>query len=255
MISNNSVNNINQPERRMECITIGRLAPDFIALSTLGYIRLSDYRGRWLILASSPSAFSGVSTTEIINTSQHYQELLDRNAYMLALTTDNLDANLAWVYDIYQKTGITIPFPVIADSDLEVSEAYGMLNPDRLYEETVRDVFIIDPAGRIRAILTMPVTTGRNIQQLTTILDSIQIHENYNLQTPAGWEPGSPVLLPNLTSYEEIINRVNNQEALGYYCPLWYVCYTYLNAESDNNATPPLEVNNNDTQTTSQYSY
>ncbi len=244
MISYNSVNKMNQPERRFENITIGRLAPDFIGLSTLGYIRLSDYKGKWLILASSPSAFSAVSTTELIETAQHYPELLKRNAYMVGLTTDNLSANLAWVYDIYQKTGITIPFPVIADADLEISEMYGMLNPDRLYWETVRDLFIIDPSGRIKAIMTMPVATGRDTDQLIRILDSIQLQETYGFQTPAAWSPGEPVLLPNVTSYDELIYRISNQEALGYYCPAWYYCYTYFNPESVNNAAPSQDNNN-----------
>lgn len=244
MISNNNVNNTDQPGRRMDCITIGRLAPDFIGLSTFGYVRLSDYRGKWLILASSPSAFGAVSTTELIETTQHYPEFLKRNAYVVELTTDNISANLAWVYDIYQKTGISIPFPIIADADLAISELYGMLNPDRLFWETVRDVFIIDPTGRIKAIVTVPVATGRNSEQLLRILDSIQIEETYGFQTPAGWEPGDPVLLPNLISYEDIIKRMNTKDTSGYSCPFWYVCYTYLNPEDVNNALPQQATNN-----------
>lgn len=247
MIYNCSLN-MNQPERRSENVTIGRLAPDFIALSTQGYIRLSDYRGKWLILTSSPSAFGAVSTTELIETAQHYPDLLARNAYVIGLTTDNLSANLAWVYDIYQKTGVTIPYPIIADADLEISEMYGMLNPDRLYGETVRDAFIIDPSGRIKAIITLPVASGRDTDQIIKILDSIQLEETYGFQTPAGWSPGGPVLLPNVTSYEELINRMNNQEALGYYCPAWYYCYKNFNPESVNNAAPSQD-NNNSIQT------
>ena len=206
---------------------------------------MSDYRGKWLILASSPSAFGAVATTEIINAAQYYNDLLERNANIVALTTDNIYANLAWVYDIYQKTGITIPFPIISDSDLAISELYGMLNPDRAFVESVRDVFLIDPSGRIRAIITLPLSTGRNSAELIRIFESIQVEENYNFNTPAEWQPGDPVLLPNPTSYEELIDRMNNQEALGYNCPSWYVCYTYLNQESGNNATPPPEVNDN----------
>ena len=252
MISYNSVNNINQPQRTTDCITIGRLAPDFIGLSTLGYIKLSDYRGKWVILVSNPSAFGAVSTTEIIDAAQNYPEVLERNASIIGLTTDNIYANLAWVYDIYQKTGITIPFPIIADADLTISELYGMLNPDRLYSETVRDTFIINPAGRIMAIITLPVSTGRNIDELMRIFDSIKIKEEYNLNTPARWKPGDPLLLPNTTSYEEIINRINNKEILGYDCPFWYVCYVYLNNGNGNTTTHP-QVNNNSTQTSLYY--
>jgi len=244
MISYNKINNVRKLERCAECITIGRLAPDFMALSTSGYVRLSDYRGKWVILVSSPSAFGDVATSEIINAAEYYDELLERNAYIIGLTTDNVYANLAWIYDIYQTTGVAIPFPIIADADLAVSELYGMLNPDRLYSETVRDTFIIDPTGRIRAIIALPVSTGRDFEELVRVFDSIQIKENYNLNTPSGWRPGDPYLVPNAASYEEIINRMNNKEALGYYCPTWYLCYTNLDAESGNNAAPP-QVNNN----------
>jgi peroxiredoxin (alkyl hydroperoxide reductase subunit C) len=239
MISNNSINNnSNQPQRRSECVTIGRIAPDFIALSTQGYVRLSDYRGRWVVLSSNPSAFGAVSTTEIINAAQLYSEILKRNAVIIGLTTDNIYANLAWVYDIYQETGVTVPFPIIADSELEISEMYGMLNPDRLYGETVRDAFIISPFGNIKAIITMPSSTGRNSHELIRILDSLQIKEKYNLDTPSDWKQGDPVLVPNPTSYGEIINRAIESESLGYNCPLWYVCYTNLPVEGNINPVP-----------------
>lgn len=228
----------NQPQRRTEVVTIGRLAPDFIALSTQGYIKLSDYRGKWVVLTSYPFPFSGVSTTEIINGARNYDEALKRNAQLIGLTTGNLSANLAWVYDIYQKTGITIPHPIIADDDLVVSELYGMLNPDRMYEQTVRDLFIIDPFGKIAAIITYPVSTGRNSEEIIRVLDSLQLYEQYKLKTPANWKQGEPVLLDDITSYEELINRMNNKEALGYYCPFWYVCFTNMPGENTEDTSP-----------------
>jgi peroxiredoxin (alkyl hydroperoxide reductase subunit C) len=133
MIFNNSMNQIAQPERRFGPITIGRLAPDFIALSTQGYIRLSDYRGKWVILTSHPSAFSAVSTTEIISAAQDYPQLSANNIEIIGLTTDNISAILAWINDIYQNTGISIPFPIISDTDLSLSELYGMISPDRAF--------------------------------------------------------------------------------------------------------------------------
>jgi peroxiredoxin (alkyl hydroperoxide reductase subunit C) len=254
MIYNCSLNKMNQPERRAGPITIGRLAPDFIALSTQGYIRLSDYKGKWLILIAHPSAFGAVSTTEIISAAQDYPYLSERNIEIIGLTTDNIYSILAWVNDIYQNTGISIPFPIISDADLALSEMYGMISADRMYGATVRSTFIIDPLGRIRAIITLPVSTGANGEEILRILESILINENYNLHTPANWKPGDPVVVPNPVSYEEMVSRAENSESLGYYCPLWYLCYTNLNTESVD-ATAPPQVNNNDTQTTSQYSY
>ena len=232
MISYSSLNNINQPQRRAECITIDRLAPDFIALSTFGYVRLSDYKGKWLFIMSSASAFNNVATTEIMDAALNYEKFLERNADIIGLTADTNSANLAWVYDIFQKTGITIPFPIISDVDLTLSELYGMLNPDRMFAQTVRSTFIINPFGKIQGILTMPASTGKNTNEYIRLLDSMQIKEKYNLDTPAAWKPGDPVLIPNANSYQEIIARVNSEEALGYNCPFWYVCYTNINTET-----------------------
>lgn len=229
MISYNSVNNINsQPPVRTECITLGRMAPDFLALSTFGYIRLSDYKGKWVILASHPEAFGSVSTTEVIDISQNYEEYQKRDVEVIGLTTDNLNANLEWVYEIYRNTGITVPYPFIADADLKISELYGMLNIDRIYAETVRDAFIINPFGRIRAIISLPSSCGRSSEDLLRVIDSLQITEQYNLYTPAGWQQGDPLILPAPRTYEELINRVNTSEELNIQCPGWYLCYTDL---------------------------
>ncbi len=235
---NNLISNLNNNirssnvQQRSECFTIGRRAPDFIALSTFGYIRLSDYNGKWIILASHPIAFSSVSTTEIIDMAQNYQEFIKRNCQVIGLTTDNNSSNLAWVYDIFQKTGITIPFPIIGDADLKISALYGMLNADTMYGETVRDTFIINPFGKINAILTLPPSTGRNTNELLRVLDSMQITEKYNLHTPANWNHNNPLVVPFPNTYEEIIQRENNQQSLGIYCPFWYLCYTTLPEEA-----------------------
>ena len=131
MIYSTGINNSNQPEGRFEPLTIGRLAPDFVALSTQGYVRLSDYRGKWIILTSHPQAFGAVSTTEIISYAQNYPALSAQNIEIIGLTTDNISAILAWINDIYQNTGISIPFPIISDTDLSLSELYGMISPDK----------------------------------------------------------------------------------------------------------------------------
>lgn len=230
MIYNRNVSKMNQSERRPGPLTIGMLAPDFIALSTQGYIRLSDYRGKWLILSGHPSAFGAVSTTELISAAVDYSTYTDNNIEVVFLTPDNFYSNLAWVNDIYQNTGISIPFPIISDPDLSLSEMYGMISPDRMYGVTVRSTFIIDPTGHIRAIVTLPLSTGGNSEEYFRIINSILITEQYNLYTPANWKPGDPLVVPNPASYEEMVSRAENSESLGYYCPLWYLCYTNLNA-------------------------
>ncbi len=224
-----STNILNQD--KINNVTVGRLAPDFRALSTHGYINLSDYRGSWVVLFSHPAAFSPVSTTEIIMGSYYYPEYLKRNVQIIALTTDNNFANLEWVYDVFAKTGISVPFPVISDNDKEISNLYGMVNPDRTYEESVRDAFLINPAGYIAAIVTMPHTNGRNAVELLRIIDALQITENYN--TPAAWQPGNPIIVPPVHTYEDLINRVDSAAELGYNCPFWYLCYKNINTETE----------------------
>ncbi len=222
---NNSNNSNIQNPKVIEAITIGRLAPDFIALSTQGYIRLSDYKGKWLMLTNHPFAFGAVSTTEVINLALLQPEMEKRNIQILALTTCSNTTNLSWLYDIYQKTGITVPFPIIDDTRLQVSELYGMINPDRLYGETIRNTFIINPQGFIRAILILPNTCGRSGAELLRVIDSLQITEKYNLYTPADWQLNDPLLLPSPTNFDALLERQENQANLGINCPFWYVCY------------------------------
>lgn len=224
MISNYNINNVAEPVQRTECVTIGRLAPDFYALSTFGYIRLSDYRGKWVVFFSQPMSYTPVSTSEVINASRYYPEFTKRNAQFISLTTDNIFANLNWVYDIYLKTGIHVPFPVISDTDKEISQMYGMMNSDRTYEESVRDAFIINPEGKIMAILTLPITCGRSGYELIRILDSLQLTANNNLYTPADWRLGDPAIVPPPANYDALINSVNTASSSGLQCPFWYLC-------------------------------
>jgi peroxiredoxin (alkyl hydroperoxide reductase subunit C) len=174
-------------------------------------------------------SFTPVSTSEIINASRYYPEFTKRNAQFISLTTDNIFANLNWVYDVYLKTGIHVPFPVISDSDKEISQLYGMMNIDRTYEESVRDAFIINPEGKIMSILTLPITCGRSGYELTRILDSLQLTANHNLYTPADWTPGDPAIVPPPANYEALTKSVETSASTGLQCPFWYLCLQNTN--------------------------
>lgn len=227
-------------------LTLGRLAPDFMALSTQGYIKLSDYRGKWVVFSSTPMAFTSVSTSEMLGAAILQRELEKRNATMIGLTTDNNYANLAWVNEVYQKTGVLNPYPIISDNDKVISNLYGMMSPDRLFDITVRDSFIINPQGYIRSILTLPITCGRSGEELLRVLDSLIITENYGLATPAGWKQGDPVLLPAPHNVEEMM-EINQHTDPNLTCPFWYLCYTDLSsvAESDGDEHNVAEPNTN----------
>ena len=138
-------------------VRIGQFAPEFEANSTMGNISLNDYREKWVVLFSHPGDFTPVCTTEIIGFAKADTYFKERNAHLIGLSIDSNNSHLAWAYDIYMKTGIKVPFPIIADLNGTVARKYGMISSDISNTETVRNVYIIDPKGIIRMILIYPV--------------------------------------------------------------------------------------------------
>ena len=205
------------------CLKLGMKAPDFTAMSTFGPIRLSDFRGRWIVLFSHPGDFTPVCTTEFIAFAKENDSFIGRNAQLLGLSIDSNPSHLAWVYNIYQNTGIQIPFPIISDRDMSISKLYGMIAPDVSTTETIRSVFIIDDKQIIRAILTYPLTNGRFIPEILRLLIALQTTDSEKVATPADWLPGEPVVIPPPNTYEELLSRIGGEE--GYYCVDWYLCF------------------------------
>lgn len=205
------------------CLTLGMKAPDFTAMSTFGPIKLSNYAGKWIVLFSHPGDFTPVWTTEFIAFARQYDSFVERNTQLLGISLDGNPSHLAWVYNIYQNTGIQIPFPIIADKDMSISKMYGMIAPSVSTNTTVRNVFIIDDKQIIRAILVYPLTNGRYIPEIIRLLIALQTTDMYGVATPADWLPGQPVVVPAPTTYEELLRRVSVEE--GYYCVDWYLCF------------------------------
>ncbi|HEY9058895.1 MAG TPA: peroxiredoxin [Pseudobacteroides sp.] len=205
---------------------IGMKAPDFSATTTFGPLNISDYEGRWLVFFSHPGDFTPVCTTEFITFARYYPYFAQRNTCLLGLSIDSNPSHLAWVYNIYQKTGIRIPFPVVADRDGSIAKLYGMIAPDVSKTETVRNVFIIDPKGIIRAILQYPSTNGRNIPEIIRLIDGLQTSDKEKVVTPANWMPGQPVIVPYPKTYKELMERVQNPQGL--MCMDWYLCFKDL---------------------------
>ena len=232
MISNNNSNtiiNTISDIRRRECLTIGRIAPDFTAISTQGPITLSQYRGKWVCFFSHPGDFTPVCTSEFMAFSQLNPEFEKRNVQLLGISIDSNPSHLAWLYDILQFSGITVPFPLISDRDSVIAALYGMVNPDRIYEQSVRNVFIIDPNQKIRAILTYPATNGRNMYEILRLIDALQVSTEYAVNTPANWMPGDPVIVLIPQTFEGLQQRVNDPESSGLQCKTWYMCYKNYN--------------------------
>jgi peroxiredoxin (alkyl hydroperoxide reductase subunit C) len=199
---------------------LGEPAPPFEAVTTHGVIKLEDYKGSWLILFSHPADFTPVCTTEFIAFAEIYPELQKRGVELLGLSVDSVSSHIAWVRNVEEKTGIKIPFPIIADLNKEVSTAYGMLHPGQSKTETVRCVFIIDDKQIIRAILYYPLTTGRNMDEILRIIDALQTSDANAVATPANWRPGDKVVVPPPNTQEAAEERKNQ----GYEYIDWYLC-------------------------------
>jgi peroxiredoxin (alkyl hydroperoxide reductase subunit C) len=195
-------------------------APIFDAITTHGNLRLADFEGRWLILFSHPADFTPVCTTEFIGFAEIYPELQKRNVDLLGLSVDSVYSHIAWVRNIEERTGIKIPFPVIADLNKEVAYAYGMIMPGESSTETVRCVFFIDPKGILRAMLYYPLTTGRNMQEILRMIDALQTSDEHKVATPVNWKPGDQVIVPAPKTQDSAETRMNE----GYECVDWYLC-------------------------------
>ena len=199
---------------------LGEPAPDFEAVTSQGVLKLDDFKGSWLVLFSHPADFTPVCTTEFMAFAEIYPELQKRGAELLGLSVDSVSSHIAWVRNIEEKTGVKIPFPIIADLNKEVSMAYGMLHPGQSKTETVRCVFIIDPNQTVRTILYYPLTTGRNMDEILRIIDALKTTDENKVATPANWRPGDKVVVPPPSTQDMAEERLGE----GYECVDWYLC-------------------------------
>jgi len=199
---------------------LGEKAPEFEAMTTHGKLKLSDFRGSWLVLFSHPADFTPVCTTEFIAFAKIYDELQKRNVQLLGLSVDSVSSHIAWIRNIEEKFGVKIPFPVIADLDKKVSQLYGMIMPGESKTETARCVFVIDPNGIVRAMIYYPLTTGRNTDEILRLIDALQTTDKHHVATPANWRPGDDVIVPPPATQEAAEERLRE----GYECKDWYFC-------------------------------
>lgn len=184
-------------------------APDFKAVSTQGEISLSQYKGKWVVLFSHPADFTPVCTTEFVEFARQYDEFEKRNVQLIGLSIDSVYSHIAWVRSMEQHFGVNIKFPLIADLDMKVAVAYGMIHPGAASTATVRCVFIIDDKGVVRAMIYYPLTNGRNIDEVLRLIDALQTHEKHKVATPANWRPGEKVIVPPPVTQEGAEKRVN----------------------------------------------
>ena len=219
-------------------VKIGQKAPDFEATTTFGPRNLNDYKGKWLVFFSHPGDFTPVCTTEMIAFSRAYTYFQQINTELLGLSIDSNPSHLAWMYDIYCRTGIKLPFPIVADRNGQIARKYGMISNDVSATETVRNVFIIDDKGIVRTIFVYPLNVGRFIPEIIRTVQALQMADCSKGSTAANWMPGQPVIVPTPKTFEELQERQNsikeNQNGIN-----WYLCFkeppTICESSSDDN--------------------
>lgn len=177
-------------------LQLGDIAPDFHAKTSKGDIDFYDYVGdNWVILFSHPGDYTPVCTTELGRTAALQGEFDKRGVKVLALSVDEVDDHHGWIKDINSTQNVNVDYPIIADADLNVSNLYGMIHPNASSTHTVRSVYIIDPAKKVRLTLTYPASTGRNFTEILRVIDSLQLTDKHPLATPVEWEPGDDCIV------------------------------------------------------------
>ncbi len=171
-------------------------APVFDAKTTHGPKRLSDYKGKWLVLFSHPADFTPVCTTEFIAFAKNYPRFQALNCELLGLSIDSNYAHIAWTRNIEEKFHVKIPFPIIEDLSMKVAHAYGMIQPGASDTSAVRATFLIDPDSKLRAMVYYPMSNGRSIEEFLRLLEALQMSDKHGIATPEAWKPGDKVIVP-----------------------------------------------------------
>jgi alkyl hydroperoxide reductase subunit AhpC len=194
-------------------LTIGDTAPDFEADTTEGRISFHDWIGDgWAVLFSHPRNFTPVCTTELGYMASIKPDFDRRGVKIIGLSVDPLENHEKWAQDIAETQGTAPNYPLIADSDFNVSKLYGMLGADvegdptgrtPAQNATLRNVFVIGPDKKIKLVLIYPMTTGRNFDEVLRVIDSLQLTANHAVATPAQWQPGGDVIIAGSVSDEQ----------------------------------------------------
>ena len=186
-------------------LKLGDIAPDFKAKTSMGEISLHEYLGdSWGVLFSHPADYTPVCTTELGRTASLKEEFDKRNVKVIALSVDSLESHKGWINDINETQNVEVNFPLIADDNREVSEAYGMIHPNASETSTVRSLFIIGPDKKIKLMIVYPASTGRNFQEILRVIDSLQLTAYHSVATPADWKSGEDVVVVPAIKTEDI---------------------------------------------------
>ena len=186
-------------------LRLGDIAPNFKAKTSVGELDFYEYLGdSWGVLFSHPADYTPVCTTELGRTAALTDEFEKRNVKVAALSVDSVESHHGWINDINETQGVEVNFPIIADEDRKISEAYDMIHPNASLTATVRSLFIIAPDKTVKLIITYPASTGRNFQEVLRVIDSLQLTAKYSVATPADWKEGEDVVITPAVKDEDV---------------------------------------------------
>ncbi len=190
---------------------IGDAAPDFTALTTTGNLNFHDFKkDSYAILFSHPADFTPVCTTELIEFAREKEFFASKNTKLIGVSIDSIHSHVAWVQNVREKTNVYLDFPIVADLDTKVAQAYGLIHPGESQTATVRAVFIIDPKNVIRAIIYYPLNIGRNLDEIKRVIEALQTADKHSVALPVNWRPGDKVVVPPPKTLAEVEERIAN---------------------------------------------
>ena len=205
-------------------LRLGDTAPDFEQDSSQGPIKFHAWAGdSWVVLFSHPADFTPVCTTELGLTAKLKPEFDKRNVKAIALSVDPPESHRSWIADIEETQQTVVGFPIIADADRKVATLYDMIHPEASATATVRSLFIIDPKKKVRLILTYPMSTGRNFDEVLRVIDALQLTDGYTVATPGNWKDGDDVIIPLTVQDPE---QLQQKYPKGYTAPRPYLRLT-----------------------------
>ena len=194
-------------------LRLGDEAPNFTAETTEGTIDFHEWKaGTWAVLFSHPADYTPVCTTELGRTAKLKDAFDRRGVKAIAVSVDPIEDHLGWAPDIGDVGGTDLNFPIVADPDRKVSELYDMIHPGAGDTSTVRSVFIIDPADKVRLTLTYPKSVGRNFDEILRVIDALQLTDAVPVATPVDWTPGERVIVGLAVSTEDAKARFGDVE-------------------------------------------
>ncbi|MAM60024.1 MAG: peroxiredoxin [Maritimibacter sp.] len=189
-------------------IQLGEIAPDFTVESTEGTISFHEWVGdSWAVLFSHPADYTPVCTTELGAFAKRKDEFAERGVKLIGVSVDPLESHTGWAEDIEKTQGAALNYPLLADNDQVVANLYGMIHPKADPKVTVRTVFIIDPEKKVRLTFTYPPSTGRNVDEILRVIDSLQLTGKHKVATPVDWQNGGDVIIAPSLSDEEAKER------------------------------------------------